>query len=240
MYRDLERLAAKLPTAVPVSIDDLNEDLRIFSDGRVDVWYAPVGYLNAKARLAIFGITPGWRQMSIAYDAAITAIQNGLEPEAAHRMRKPAVAFAGSMRKNLVSMLDELGLHKHLGMDTTANMFGTGILHTGSVLRYPVFVNGRNYNGHSPDMLKHPALREMLDNVLVPDLRRLTNTLILPLGKAVEAAFEYAGKRGLLDPELVLAGFPHPSGANGHRVNQFKECKRALRSKINRSFQRGI
>ncbi len=180
IYSNVERLARDLPAVAPDSHAQLDSKLRLFNDGRVEVWYAPLGYINTKAKLAIFGITPGWKQMQIAYAVTIATIQDGINPKMAHRMRKPGVAFAGSMRRNLVSMLDELGLHKYMDVESTAELFGSDQLHTGSVLKYPVFVNGKNYTGHSPRIDTHPALREMLEQVLAPDLMKLRECLLIP------------------------------------------------------------
>ena len=35
-------------------------------------------------------------------------------------------------------------------------------------------------------------------------------------------------KENLMKEEQCLLGFPHPSGANGHRKNQFKKNKEKL------------
>ena len=43
---------------------------------------------------------------------------------------------------------------------------------------------------------------------------------------------------GLVDPKRCLFGFPHPSGANGHRKSRFEEQREALTKKARAWFSR--
>lgn len=175
--------------------------------------------------------------MRIAFEGASQALSKGLSNNEAAQIRKPNVAFAGSMRRNLVSMLDQLNLQHYLGVESTAELFGSETLRTGSILKYPVFRNRQNYNGHTPKPLSHNALREMVDSVFIPELKKFGNCLILPLGKSVESILEYVQEQGLLNSSQVLSGFPHPSGANGHRQRQFSESRIELEQQINTWFK---
>ena len=134
-------------------------------------------------------------------------------------------------------MLDELGVNRYLSVDSTEDLFGSDDLHTGSALRYPVFKHGKNYSGHSPLPTKHPALRGMLTDILAPDLRALRDALVIPLGKAVNASLEHLSASGLLPEEKWLRGFPHPSGANAHRLPEFQAAKRSLRAQLRSWFE---
>ncbi len=147
---------------------------------------------------------------------------------------KAAASFAGRMRGNLVSMLDGIGVQEALGLSTCSGLFsGAGkYVHTTSALRYPVFKNGRNYTGHSPALTKHPLLRKMLEELLIPELRAMPSALIVPLGKAVAAALAWLEAQGLVSLEHCLHGFPHPSGANGHRARQFERARPILRAAV--------
>lgn len=234
MFADLERFAEFLPKSPPTELADLDERLRIFSDGRVEVWYAPLGKPVEQPRLWILGITPGWRQMRIAYESAAKALSAGVSPKRAVEAEKPQVAFAGSMRRNLVSMMDEIGLADALNVESTAELFGTDRIRTGSVLKFPVFRRGKNYAGHSPKPTTHPALIEMLDEILVRELQSVGDCMILPLGKSVERCLEYAAPAARVSRSNILAGFPHPSGANGHRIKQFSEMRPTLSKMVNR------
>ena len=226
LFRDLDRFAPLLPREPPDSLASLDPRLRLYTDGRVEIWYAPMGRRPVAPRLWILGITPGWRQMRIAYERAALALGRGLDAVAADALEKPEVAFAGSMRTNLVRMLDAVGMARALEVRTSAELFGDPRLRTGAVLKYPVFVGGRNYAGFSPAPERHPALTAMIEAVLVEELRGVGECPIVPLGRAADAVLERLAERGALDPGRVLRGFPHPSGANAHRASQF-EARRA-------------
>jgi len=65
----------------------------------------------------------------------------------------------------------------------------------------------------------------------------LQNALIIPLGKAVEEILQQMIKENLIKEKQCLLGFPHPSGANGHRKSQFKENKNKLLNIIEDYFK---
>jgi hypothetical protein len=56
----------------------LTSTFRLLQIGKVEIYYAPVDVLNADARVAIVGITPGWTQMEIAYREFRIALDKGL------------------------------------------------------------------------------------------------------------------------------------------------------------------
>ena len=231
-HQEMDERHRWLPTTAPRALSDLPAQLRIFADEKLEIWYSPHGDPTPSPRICILGITPGWRQVRLAYDGATKAMTAGMSRRAAARLPKPAVPFAGSMRSNLNAMLDELGLPGLLGHDRANSLFGSGDLRTGSVLRYPVFRHGANYTGHTPAPLIHPALREMVDVVLTRELKEMGTIPILPLGKAVESVLSYCVERGRLNAGQVLTGFPHPSGANGHRHRQFARHRDALSGRL--------
>ncbi len=236
MFNDLSQYESLIPSSPPKRLDELDSDLRLYSDGKIDVWYSPIGARTENPSVWILGITPGWNQMRIAYEDAAAALQSGESLRHAIDCLKPRIAFAGSMRKNLISMLDKISLNKALGLTTTEDLFGSPLLRTGSVLKYPVFNKGKNYTGSSPTALRHPFLKQMLDVILAEELTTVPACPIIPLGKSVEQILEYAVEKGWLDPSRVLQGFPHPSGANGHRISQFNQNKPYYIETIKRWF----
>ncbi|MBN4078810.1 hypothetical protein JYT96_02285 [Gammaproteobacteria bacterium AH-315-C21] len=82
-------------------------------------------------------------------------------------------------------MMDEIGIEKVLDVKTSTDLFATELIRAGSVLKYPVFKNGKNYTGYPPKLTKHPALCEMLDTVFFDEFTAVDECLIWPLGKTV-------------------------------------------------------
>ena len=105
---------------------------------------------------------------------------------------------------------------------------GSRQLHSTSALRYPVLIEGSNYRG-SPQIGRSPLLTEIVTINLPYELKQLPNALIVPLGKAVEGALALIG---FGESPRLLKGFPHPSGANGHRTKQSKAEYQRLRSAV--------
>ena len=238
IFSNLESYGSLLPKEAPSSLAELDPQLCIYRDARINVWYSPLSAYTSNPDLWILGLTPGWNQAKLAYEAAAELLARGDSPESAIQAAKPRVAFAGSMRRNLVNMMDELGFPECLGVSSSSELFGTSKLRTGSALKYPVFRGTKNYSGSNPRPLRHPVLHEMVDTIFSKDLMATPDCLVLPLGKAVEGVVEYAIESGLVDKRRVIRGFPHPSGANGSRTKQYSENKASLASQIEAWYSR--
>ena len=181
--------------------------------------YAPFDHVNPSARIVLVGITPGRQQALNALLEAQRRLRAGEPLEAVARAAKETASFSGGLRPNLVTLLDHFRVHEVLGIPSCAGLFGEHrhLAHYMSALRYPVFQDGRDYAG-SPAMLRHPLLRRMVRTYTAPELERLPEALLVPLGgKVAEVLAQLAGE-GRIDPARVLAGLQHPSGSNAERV----------------------
>lgn len=220
--------------------DILSKKFELFSKNNMKIYYAPHNEIvNEKAKIFIVGITPGWTQTSIAYKTAHEGLVKKLEHEDIKRECKRNSRFAGSMRKNLIEMLDDLNLNEKLHLNSCLELFENKdeLLHTTSMIPYPVFINGKNYTGSSPKILDNEILKIYLKKYFFKEVEQLPNTLIIPLGKAVEEILELMINEHLIKREQCLIGFPHPSGANGHRKKQFEENKENLINIIDEYFK---
>jgi hypothetical protein len=115
----------------------------------VQVFYAPFDWINVSARVVVCGITPGRHSMANALKAAQSALIEGRSLEEVSEAGKTTGSFS-NMRKSLAEMLDSLGLHEVLDISSTISLFGSDgqdrhLLQTTSCVRYPVFINGKNY-----------------------------------------------------------------------------------------------
>jgi hypothetical protein len=196
--------------------------LTIAEEGELRIAYAPFDHITPNARLVIVGITPGAAQATAALTASRAAIVAGADVTDALARAKSHASFSGPMRTNLVAMLDAIGVAEYFYLSSSEQLFeaGSDQVHFTSALRYPVFRQGKNYNG-TPNMLKTPMLRQMIDTYLAEEARQLPEALWLPLGPKAEEALKHLVQRGVLMEERVLAGMPHPSGANAERVAVF-------------------
>ncbi|MFC1465419.1 MAG: uracil-DNA glycosylase family protein [Candidatus Brachytrichaceae bacterium NZ_4S206] len=233
-------LIAALPSDDYLTKDDLLiSAFLLHKENQLEIYYAPFDYVNENAKIVLVGITPGWTQMEIGYRAARQGLQLGMSPREVCAYAKRQASFAGSMRKNLINMLDGLELPENLGIKSSELLFSDyrDLLHTTSAIRYPVFVNRQNYTGHRPELLSTPVLRKYVEEVLAAELRLASSALIVPLGKSVSAVLRILIDNGLLDSGRCLLGFPHPSGANGHRAKQFASMQPDLKRTIKAWFK---
>ena len=220
--------------------DILNEKFELYKEDNMTIYYAPHNEtINNNAKIFIVGITPGWTQTSIAYKTARNGLINNLAPELIKKECKRNSRFAGSMRKNLIEMLDELNLNNKLHLDSCSELFEDKdhLLHTTSIIPYPVFINDKNYTGFNPKIMDNEVLYSYVKKYFYKETDKLQNALIIPLGKVVEEILQQMIKENLIKEEQCLLGFPHPSGANGHRKSQFKENKNKLLNIIEDYFK---
>ncbi len=201
---------------------------------RIDVVFTPFDRVDARARVLLVGITPGLQQWRLAVAAAQSTLRAGASVRKALLSASDTGGFAGSMRHNLITMLDGIGVPEALGIDSTAAMFSgrRDLIDGTSAILHAVFVDGKNYTGHSPTFDRSRILTAFVEQVLAANLAMAPKALIVPLGQAASAAVERATDVAGIDTARVLEGFPHPSGANGGRVHQFAIRRRSLRRQV--------
>lgn len=230
-FDDYEYKLRSLP-ADPTELDVAGDDFQLAREGHLEVFYAPLHGITPDAKIVIVGLTPGRSQMLAAFREIRRLLHDGWRPPQLFREVRRRIAFGGSMRTNLIQMLDRIGVADRLELKTCADLFGSAshLLHSTSALRYPVFFKGSNYRG-APKIGNSKLLSNIVKSNLPSTLKRFPNALMVPLGRAVEEGLQVAG---IGESSRILKGFPHPSGANGHRIKQFKsECRR-LRSAVSK------
>jgi hypothetical protein len=212
----------------------LTPQFKLAEEKRLAMYYAPFDSINPAAKLALIGVTPGWTQMEISYRIARREILAGRSFQEAHEEAKRQASFGGPMRSILVSMLDDLEVPKLLRLTSSHELFGIAgkQLHTTSAIRYPVFVDERNYTGSAPLIMNSPLLMDYARRVLAPELSQLPGAVFVSLGRAVESLLAVLESEQRIPGGRVLHGFPHPSSANGHRVKQFAANRESLRKQL--------
>jgi hypothetical protein len=199
--------------------------LLLYQAGDLAIDYAPFDHIEANAELVIAGLTPGRTQAANAIQAMAAALRAGAAHDEALLRTKNSASFSGPIRRNLLALLDAIGVPALYGRTCAAEFFEQGSrVHFTSVLRYPVYLRGRNYSG-SPDILRHPLLRNLINRYLAEEAELLLHALWVPLGGNAERALLYLAQEGRLDHARILAGLPHPSGANAERIAYFLRRK---------------
>jgi len=238
-FEDYELHLKQLPMKDNFQKEDLMTDSFLFAkDNNVEVFWAPFEYLNTEAKVMIVGITPGWTQMQLAFQYVRKHIDAENREKVLINAKKQASFGGKGIRKNLIEMLDGIELNEALHIKTCADLYDekNHFLHSTSTLRYPVFINKKNYTGSSPSMLKRPFLLKMIQDLFVPEVNKVPNAMIIPAGKAVSEVLRYLFAEGKIRHQTILYNFPHPSGANGHRKRQFEDKKEDFKATVKKHF----
>lgn len=208
-------IIATLPQLIAATGSRLAAELHIESDGALEIGYAPFEHVHPAARLIVVGLTPGFTQASAALTAARAALDAKLPDAEVLQRAKETGAFAGAIRGNLIRLLDAIEIKAITGC-SAETLFGSErhLIHTTSAVRYPIFLDGQNYNG---SVVERPLLRSYVERYLGSELESLRGAVIA-LGKHAAAAVELLVSSGRLDATRYVGQLPHPSGANAGRV----------------------
>ena len=201
--------------------NDRDERLLMEQAGGTTVYYAPFEFVNPAARITLVGITPGPTQMLNACSAARSALLAGANDADALRQAKLTGAFSGEpMRSNLVRQMNHWGIPRWLGLQDSAELFGSAarLLQTTSLLRYPVFQDGKPYAGN-PNMMRHPMLRKYLHEHFGREFDAAPGALFVSLGPTVQSVLQDLIDEGQIDRRRVVLGMLHPSGNCTYRIN---------------------
>lgn len=137
LFQRFAPVIRSLSAAELVGSTTLEDKMRIATDGRLSVCYAPFEYINLRARVVLVGITPGRTQMLNALREARRQLDLGADPEPTLMAAKRTGAFSGAMRPNLVGLLDHVGVNDWLGITSCDELFGSAshLVQTTSLLR---------------------------------------------------------------------------------------------------------
>lgn len=189
---------------------------------RIDIAYAPFDYVNPCAKVVIVGLTPGAQQMELALAEAGRCLRAGMDIADTIRRAKSFASFGGKMRPVLVEMLDFIGVNRLVNRPSSATLWSKDqeLAHFTSCLRYPTFVDQKNYSG-KPAILKTELLTAELESWLVEEMRALPEAVWITLGDDAAEAAPHAAKIAGLSTDRLILGLPHPSPNSRERSKYF-------------------
>lgn len=223
-FADYAETIRQLPAHIAADAP-LPAELEMTRDHRYQVYYAPFDHVTLSARVVLVGITPGKQQANAAYVAAGIALRAGQGHQDALATAKATASFAGPLRRNLVDLLDHVGVAAKLGIPSAGELWTAKqeLVHFTSALRYPVLEQHKNYAGGG--ISGSALLAREIDRWFAAECRALSSALFVPLGPAALWACERQVAAGALQGTQILRGLPHPSGANAERVAYFLRRK---------------
>ena len=112
-----------------------------------------------------------------------TALRHGGSIDDAIAQAKARAAFAGTMRTNLIRMLDGIWLHAALDLASCRALFHdrSDLASSTSAICGAIFVKNGDYYRGVPAVTRHPMLCAFAQQVLAANLARTPEVLIIPL-----------------------------------------------------------
>lgn len=198
-----------------------------------EYYCAHTDYMDSAAKVVFIGICPGFEQMKLSFD--LVKAYPELSDEEVLRKSKIHARFGTSMRKNLISLANQTNLASLLHLDSVEKLFEPNchLMDNTTLLPYPIFRDGKNYTGHTPKINSSLMLKEICERQLKKIQENYPNAVFIPLGKAVD---EQLTQTHILPEEKIIHGFPHPSGANGHRFSQLKQNLEFINAQLSQSL----
>ena len=215
---------------------DIPDAFLLAREGRYSSYYLPFESVNRAARVVVVGISPGFAQWKIAMGEAQRQLAAGASVDQTLRAARRTGAFSGAIRPNFVALLDAIGVQRWLGIASCSSLFAENahLVHIGAILRHSVFVDGKNYSG-TPAMPRQAFLRDEVLRYFAHEAKALPDALYIPMGASVSEGLDWLAAQGVIRPDRILHGLPHPSGANAERVAYFlgRKERAALSAKTN-------
>lgn len=167
-------------------------------------------YVNPDAIVVIVGITPGNSQLS------------GEKKSSSSKDIKKKYAFKGkTMRSNLVSMLNHIGVNTLLGIKDCLSLWGDDfdLVEMTSLIKNAAYIDGKMFNKVT-DIPKYEELQKAFEEGFVSDCKSYGKAkLFVGLGRGVYDKLIELKNNGTIKAEVV--GITHPSGANGGRIANY-------------------
>jgi hypothetical protein len=214
-FEVIETLSHRSDDSKPVQSLKLWEN----SQRNLECFYAPFEHVNQSAKIILVGITPGRTQINRALVAAAQSIKAGRNVDEAIVEVKRKGSFSGSMRSNIVNTLNKLGISCSSELWSSKN----DLVNFCSLLKYPVFSKGNDYNGN-PNPLNISELKNLLVDGFAKDLQSITSTAeLVPLGDFVASIISKLDSQDLIPQRInrfegKVVAPPHPSGANAESI----------------------
>jgi hypothetical protein len=175
-------------------------------------------YVNEHAEVVIVGITPGNSQTGNP--------SNGIDPIE----YKKQYAFAGSLRKNLIKMLNFIGVNRMLGIESCDSLWKDDFdkVEMTSLLKratYRVKKDGKQEMFKDvPTIFKDEILREEFERGFRHDCARYSKAkLYVACGKGVYEVLQQLQSNGVINRDAKVVAIAHPSSANSAGVSCYLE-----------------
>lgn len=168
------------------------------------------GYVNPNAEVVIVGITPGNSQQK--------GSREGLSP----REIKRKYAFAGTLRNNMVRMLDYIGVNTMVGIKSCQSLWEEDFdrVEMTSLLKkatYKISGSRKEMFKDTEMITKSEDLKKEFEEGFVKDCEQYKNArLFVACGQGVYDELMKLKERGVITAPVVAIA--HPSGNNGVRV----------------------
>lgn len=172
-------------------------------------------YVNSKAEIVIVGITPGNDQ--------IKGSRDGLDSKEIKRQ----YAFDGKTRKNLIKMLDYIGINTILNIQSCKSLWDTDVfdkVEFTSLLKNATFhksIDGKEKMFKEvEDIEKYSELKKEFEDGFLKDCDCYRNAkLFVACGNKVYNKLVELKNKGVISSEVI--GIAHPSNQNIDRIGYY-------------------
>jgi hypothetical protein len=178
--------------------------------------------MNLAARLVIVGISPGPKQIALAYKSVQDSLIASLSDELILEHSKREGSFGGpTMRPNLIKMLEFFCIHRRLKISAASELWAasSALLHATSVVPHAAIRNGKPFAGTFQEVLGSELFRVSFERDFAATLPLLPHDArYIALGPTPLAALDWCAEHCLIRKDQVLGAFAHPSSSGGSAV----------------------
>ena len=172
----------------------------LYFDKNFEIYYAPIEYVNHKAKIVIINMAPDLSEMLESFKL----VNQGVSP----KKIKDKLILKTKIDQNLIKNLNKLNINGVLNIKSCESLFdkNKNFLHTTSIIKFPTFY--KNQRKIVIDIFKNKVLLNFVEKYFLKELRKLNNCIIVPINENVSSIINNLNIQYDLKLKCFLRQFP--------------------------------
>lgn len=177
--------------------------------------YVPFEYANTQARLILVSSTPGYTHHKLACKLTAQLLtQKAGEIVILRENKRQAELGGGTIRLNLIRMLDHFRIGHRFGLSDASALWDHGFCHLQPVALLPLSTTKRGipFAGGLPEILSVPMLAQAFQSLFMARLRLIhPDAVYVALGQCAWSGLQHAVSQGFVRQDQLVGMLPSPA-----------------------------
>ena len=212
------RLVNQIKLLKQVDIKTIFENkFLLYFDKNFEIYYAPLEYVNYKAKIVMVNLSPDINEMLESFKLA----NKGVSP----KKIKDELISQKNINLNLTKFLDKLNINHLFNIKSCESLFNKNkkLLHITSIIKFPTFYKSKKYL--EINLFKQKVLVDFIEKYFLKELKIFKDCIIIPLSTDVSSIIENLDNKYNLKLNFFLKQFPNFLNKNNLSNNSVDQIK---------------